>query len=152
MDLDIQESVWDFPRPPAVECSPARIRVVFGGATVADSISTLRVLETSHPPAYYLPLVDVDRSLLRTNERLTLCEFKGTARYYDVVVGDHVAKAGAWFYPRPARGYGLIAGHVAFYAAAMDECWVDNELVTAQPGEFYGGWITSGIEGPFKRR
>lgn len=144
------ESVWDYPRPPRVEPSPSRIRVLFGEAVVADSVASFRVLETSHPPGYYIPLVDVDQSALRSNERLTLCEFKGTARYFDVVVGDRVAKAGAWFYPRPARGYGLIAGHVAFYPAMMDECWVDEELVTPQAGGFYGGWITSAIEGPFK--
>jgi uncharacterized protein (DUF427 family) len=144
------ESVWDYPRPPRVEPSPSRIRVLFGGAAVADSVASFRVLETSHPPVYYIPPVDVDRSTLRSNERLTLCEFKGTARYCDVVVGDRVAKAGAWFYPRPARGYGLIAGHVAFYPGVMDECWVDEELVTPQAGGFYGGWIKSAIHGPFK--
>lgn len=148
--MSARESVWDYPRPPVVEPSPARIRVILGGAVVADSVATYRVLETSHPPAYYVPLTDIDRSLLRPNERLTLCEYKGAARYYDVVVGDRVAKDGAWFYPRPAHDYGLIAGHVAFYPALMDECWVDEELAAAQSGEFYGGWITSDIAGPFK--
>lgn len=124
--------------------------MVHAGHTIASSESTIRVLETSHPPTYYIPPADIDLDALTFNSRFTLCEYKGAARYYDVTVNGEVVEAAAWFYPRPARGYGMIAGHVAFYASRMDQCWVDDELVVPQPGDFYGGWITSNVEGPFK--
>lgn len=148
--MDAKESVWDYPRPPAVERSSRHIRVVHAGTTIASSDSSIRVLETSHPPTYYIPPTDIDLESLSFNPRFTLCEYKGAARYYDVVVNGEVVEAGGWFYPRPAWGYGMIAGHVAFYASRVDECWVDDELVIPQPGDFYGGWITADIEGPFK--
>ena len=142
--------MWDYPRPPAVERSGRLIRVVHAGHTIAHSDATIRVLETSHPPTHYIPTTDIDLESLSFNPRFTLCEYKGAARYYDVVVDGLVVEAAGWFYPRPARGFGIIAGHVAFYASRVDECWVDDELVIPQPGDFYGGWITSEIEGPFK--
>jgi uncharacterized protein (DUF427 family) len=145
------ESVWDYPRPPAVEPTDARIRVELGGVTVADSTSAFRVLETSHPPGYYVPLQDIDVALLRPSRRTTFCEFKGVAHYYDVVVGDRVAKAAAWFYPTPSNGYESIKDYVAFYPGKMDACWVDDDQVEPQLGSFYGGWITPEITGPFKR-
>ena len=146
-----RESVWDYPRPPAVEPTTARIRVEFAGATVADSTQAIRVLETSHPPGYYVPLQDIEVSLLRPGRRTTFCEFKGVAHYYDIVVGDRVARAAAWFYATPSVGYEQIKDYVAFYPGKMDRCWVDDDLVEPQPGSFYGGWITPEISGPFKR-
>lgn len=148
--MELIESVWDYPRPPAVEPSGRHIRVVHAGQTIASSRATIRILETSHPPTYYIPPADIDLDLLSFNPRFTLCEYKGAARYYDITVAGSVVEAAGWFYPRPARGYESIAGHVAFYASRVDQCWVDDELVTAQPGDFYGGWITTDVEGPFK--
>jgi uncharacterized protein (DUF427 family) len=146
------ESVWDYPRPPRVEPCSKRIRVVLGGAVVADSTATHRVLETSQPPAYYLPLEDVATGALEPSPSAgTVCEWKGGASYFDVVGGEgrRVAR-GAWTYLDPLLGFEAIAGAVAFYPALMDECTVDGERATAQEGGFYGGWITSDIAGPFK--
>lgn len=148
--MSVRESVWDYPRPPAVERSGQLIRVVFAGKEIASSTASLRVLETSHPPTYYIPPTDVDGESLSLNSRSTICEYKGVARYYDIKVAGRTSTAGAWFYPRPARGYDEVAGHIAFYASKVDECWVDDELVIPQPGDFYGGWITSNVAGPFK--
>ena len=121
-----------------------------GGVRVAASERALRVLETSHPPAYYLPVDDFVPGALRPTAGASWCEFKGTAAYYDVVGGDAVAPGAAWTYPRPSRGFEAIAGHVAVMPAAVDRCTVDGEVVTPQEGGFYGGWVTSRVVGPFK--
>jgi len=164
-DARPRESVWDYPRPPRVEACGRRVRVVFAGRTIAETTRALRVLETSHPPVYYLPVEDVIAGVLVPARQRTLCEFKGEAAYYDVVAGGdagggdaeggstadlRIAAAAAWHYPRPARGYEALAGHVAFYPSRMDACYVDDERVIAQEGDFYGGWITAEIDGPFK--
>lgn len=146
----MKESVWDYPRPPAVEPANRRIRVVLAGQTIVDTTQAFRVLETSHPPAYYIPREAVREGVLAPNERRTFCEFKGVANYVDVTVGERVVIAAAWFYPDPTPGYEAIADHLAFYPSKMDECWVDDDLVTPQQSDFYGGWITPDIEGPFK--
>jgi uncharacterized protein (DUF427 family) len=141
------ESVWDYPRPPRVEPSPAHVVVELDGQVLADTRRSLRVLETSHPPVYYLPADEVRADRLRPSARRpTVCEFKGTARYYDA--GDRSAVA--WSYRSPSPGYEAIAGHFAFYPGRVDTATVDGEPVTAQPGDFYGGWITSTVTGPFK--
>ncbi len=145
-----QESVWDYPRPPRVEDSAQHVQVVFNGVVIADTRLARRVLETSHPPVYYIPPEDVRMEYLTTTPRTTFCEFKGAASYYSVSVGDKTAANAAWSYPRPRAGYTSIAGYVAFYPGRMDACIVDGELVQAQRGDFYGGWITSNIVGPFK--
>jgi uncharacterized protein (DUF427 family) len=119
--------------------------VVFGGVTVVDTKRALRVLETSHPPVYYVPIADVEGGTLRVASRSTFCEFKGAARYFDVVSEGQVAPAAAWTYDE-----GPLADHVAFYAAPMDACFVDDERVRPQEGGFYGGWISSHVAGPFK--
>jgi uncharacterized protein (DUF427 family) len=145
------ESVWDYPRPPRLEPTGRRIRVVFGGETIADTHRAHRVLETSHPPVYYVPLEDVVPGVLdEPGDRTTFCEWKGLAFYYDVAAGGERAERAAWTYRDPARGFEAIRDAVAFYPAAMDACWVDEERVEPQPGGFYGGWITSDIVGPFK--
>jgi uncharacterized protein (DUF427 family) len=151
-DARLPESVWDYPRPPLVEPSPRDLRVVFAGATIAATRHSLRVLETSHPPVYYIPLADILPDVLMPNPRRTWCEFKGEAAYFDVVCNGQAATAAAWHYPRPAAGYEALAGHVAFYPARMEACSVDGERVQAQEGDFYGGWITSHVTGPFKGR
>lgn len=145
-----QESVWDYPRPPRLERVARHVRVVFAGRVIADAQQVWRVLETSHPPSYYLDPDDVDRSLLRAAAGTSFCEWKGTARYLDVVVGGAVAARAAWSYPQPSPAFAAIRDHVAFYPAAMDACNVDGERVQPQPGGFYGGWITNDVVGPFK--
>jgi uncharacterized protein (DUF427 family) len=144
------ESVWDYPRPPRVEASTRRVRVEFDDLVIADTTRAFRVLETSHPPVYYIPPEDVRLEYLRPGRRRTWCEFKGEAAYYDLVVGDKVVFDAAWYYPSPAPGYEDLRDHIAFYPARVDAAFVDDEQVQAQEGDFYGGWITSEIEGPFK--
>lgn len=146
----VRESVWDYPRPPRLEPTPRRVRVVFGGVTVADSTRALRMLETSHPPTYYIPPEDVRLDLLEPTGRRSLCEFKGQARYFTVRVGKKLAENAAWTYPDPVLAYEDLRDHVAFFVGKMDECRVDDERARPQAGGFYGGWITSDLEGPFK--
>ena len=145
-----QESVWDYPRPPRVEPVTLRVRVLVGDVTLADSVDARRVLETSHPPVYYLPQADVAMAHLTPTERTTFCEFKGRARYWTLRVGDREVPNAAWSYPNPARGFEAIRDHLAFYPSKVDACYVGNERVQAQTGDFYGGWITADIVGPFK--
>ena len=145
-----QESVWDYPRPPRLEESDKYIQVIFNGVVIADSRRAKRVLETSHPPVYYIPAEDVKLAEYFTPaQRTTFCEWKGAASYYNVKVGDKVASHAAWYYRHPTAPYETLAGYVAFYAGKMDACYVDGERVQAQAGDFYGGWITSEIVGPF---
>ena len=148
-----QESVWDYPRPPLLERTTSVVEVVLGGLVVARTADALRVLETSHPPTYYLPRSCFAPGSLRPAEGASLCEWKGQAAYLDVVggaSGEKVAPRAAWHYPTPTAAYAEILDHVALYPGAMDRCTVDGEVVEAQPGGFYGGWVTSRVVGPFK--
>lgn len=145
-----QESVWDYPRPPRVELEPRLVRVVLGGEEIARSQGSLRVLETSHPPVYYLPPGDIEAGALSVSGAGSWCEWKGMASYLDVSGGDRRERRAAWLYDTPAKGYSDLAGFVAFYAPLMDQCYVGDELVVPQPGGFYGGWVTSWVVGPFK--
>jgi uncharacterized protein (DUF427 family) len=145
-----QESVWDYPRPPRLEPVTSRVRVVLGGVTVADTVRAVRVLETSHPPNYYLPIDDVLAGSLVPAAGASLCEWKGVGRYFDVTDGGRVAARAAWAYPAPVDEYAVLARMVSFYPAAMDACFVGDEQVRAQAGGFYGGWITDNVVGPFK--
>jgi uncharacterized protein (DUF427 family) len=145
-----QESVWDYPRPPRLETFDGRIRVVFNGVTIADTRRSLRVLETSHPPNYYVPRADVKINHLRKASGTSICEWKGTAIYYTVVVDGRSAVRSVWSYPAPTRAFEEIRDCLAFYPGLMDGCYVGDERVTPQPGGFYGGWITENIIGPFK--
>ena len=145
-----QESVWDYPRPPRLEASTNRIRVELGGKIIADTRRALRMLETSHPPVYYIPPEDVRMDCLQTEAGSSFCEWKGQARYFSVVVGNTKVQRAAWAYPNPVPAYAQIKDHVAFYAEKMDLCTVDGERVRPQEGSFYGGWITKDIVGPFK--
>lgn len=142
--------MWDYPRPPAVEPTAQRVRIELAGVVLLDSTRALRVLETSHPPVYYLPYDDVLAGALTPTSRHSFCEFKGSAAYYRVSAGDRQEVDAAWHYPRPAPGYELLAGHVAFYPGRMDRVTVDGEPVQAQEGGFYGGWVTAAVVGPFK--
>lgn len=134
-----QESVWDYPRPPRLEKTADRLRVMFGGQTIADSVEGFRVLETSHPPVYYLPLADVDARFLRASAGTSWCEFKGASRYWSLAVDGRVADRAAWSYHAPTIAFSSIRDHLAFYASRVDECWVGDEKVVAQAGDFYGG-------------
>jgi uncharacterized protein (DUF427 family) len=145
-----QESVWDYPRPPRAEPTSKHVQVVLNGITIADTRRAIRVLETSHPPVYYIPMEDIQGGVLEKTARQTFCEFKGRARYFTVQVGNRRVERAAWYYSEPERSYELIRDCVAFYPGLMDACFVDGEQVRAQPGDFYGGWITSEIVGPFK--
>jgi uncharacterized protein (DUF427 family) len=145
-----QESVWDYPRPPRLERSSASIEIEFGGLRLVRTNSSFRVLETSHPPVHYVPISDVGPGVLTPSPRHSWCEWKGEADYFDLTVGDRFEAAVAWTYPLPTKGFSALVGHVAFYPARMDACWLDGERVVAQPGDFYGGWRTSKVVGPFK--
>jgi uncharacterized protein (DUF427 family) len=145
------ESVWDYPRPPKLEPSAREVTVVHEGVRIARSTGAFRILETSHPPVYYLPPVDVHTELLIPSTRHTFCEFKGVAHYADLVLPGTRVRDVAWSYPDPADGYREIAGYFAFHPGLVDECRVGDEIVIAQDSDFYGGWITGDITGPFKR-
>ena len=146
-----QESVWDYPRPPRLEPSTQLIEVVLGGVTIVRTQRSFRVLETSHPPTYYLHPDDFVPGVLQpSGRRPTFCEFKGLAVYFTLRSGGIELRDVAWAYPVPSPGYEALADHVALYIQVMDSCTVDGEEVTSQPGGFYGGWITSKVVGPFK--
>jgi uncharacterized protein (DUF427 family) len=145
-----QESVWDYPRPPRLERVAERIRIVFDGVTVLDTVRGWRVLETSHPPTYYLPPDDFLPGTLEPAGGGSFCEWKGRAVYFDVAGPNRRAPRVAWAYPTPTAPFAAVAHHVAVYAAPMDACFVGEERATPQPGGFYGGWVTSKVVGPFK--
>ena len=144
-----QESVWDYPRPPALVASTERVVIRLGDAVIADTTGSFRVLETSHPPTYYLPPADVHQELLRPAPGSSFCEWKGSASYFDVVVGEQVLPRAVWAYPQPTAAFLPIADFISCYPATL-ECTVDGERVTPQAGGFYGGWVTSRVVGPFK--
>jgi uncharacterized protein (DUF427 family) len=144
------ESVWDYPRPPLVEAVMDRITVRFEGELIADTTRALRVLETSHPPVYYLPPNDVRCDLLEPAPGRSFCEFKGNASYVTIVAGSRRSERAGWSYRDPTSAFRSLAGYVAFYASRVDEAKVGDEIVLAQPGDFYGGWITSWVARPFK--
>jgi uncharacterized protein (DUF427 family) len=144
------ESVWDFPRPPAVELVEWRIRVRHADVTIVDAPRCVRVLETSQPPAYYVDPQFVDQAVFSATDRHSSCEWKGVADYVDVHAGSAVVHQSAWTYRIPTDRFAPLAGFWAFYAQQFDECWVDNEQVTSNEGQFYGGWITANVTGPFK--
>ena len=145
-----QESVWAYPRPAIAEPCRARIAIEHQGVLIADTVASIRTLETSHPPSYYIPAGDLRPGVLRRAAGGSFCEWKGQAIYWDVVVGDVVLPRVGWSYPDPTPPFAILRDHVAFYAAPFDRCSVDGETVTPQPGGFYGGWITSAVAGPFK--
>jgi len=145
-----QESVWDYPRPPALEPSTKRVVVRIGSTVIADSTSAWRVMETSHPPTWYLPRTDVsERYLSRSAARSSVCEWKGAATYWDVMTDGGVIEAVGWSYESPTPRFVPIAGFVSFMPGQI-ECVIDGERVQPQAGGFYGGWITADVVGPFK--
>ncbi len=145
-----QESAWDYPRPPRLELTTKHIQIIFNGVLIADTHNAKRVLETSHPPSYYIPPEDVQMQYLQPGDGRSLCEWKGAAGYYTLVVGEKTIENVAWFYANPTPAFEAIRNHLAFYPHDMDACLVDGERAQPQPGRFYGGWITRDIVGPFK--
>jgi uncharacterized protein (DUF427 family) len=147
----VTESVWDYPRPPALVPCERRVRIELGGEVLADSVNALRVLETSHPPTIYIPPADIDMAFLSPSRTgSSFCEYKGAARYMDAAAGGRTVKAVAWFYPEPSAAYAALRDHLSFYPGRVDAAWLDDERVTAQASDFYGGWISAEIRGPFK--
>ena len=147
---DMPESVWDYPRPPALEPCARRVRIELGGRVIADSTAALRILETSHPPTIYLPPGDVDAACFQPAPGSSYCEWKGFATYLDVVAGERREAAAGWTYREPVAAYAQLRDHIAVYPGRMDACWLGDERASAQEGDFYGGWITADILGPFK--
>jgi uncharacterized protein (DUF427 family) len=145
-----QESVWDYPRPPRLEEFAGAITIDLGGVTIASTTRGWRVLETSHPPTYYLPRDCFADGVLRSAPGASWCEWKGEASYFDLVTDATCAPAAAWTYLRPTAGFEPIAGAIAVMAGAVDRCTVNGEVAVPQPGGFYGGWVTSWVRGPFK--
>ena len=158
--------MWDYPRPPRVEARSERIVVRLGGTVIVDTTDAVRVLETSHPPVYYLPIAAFAPGTLVPTAGSSWCEFKGEANYFDVRAGGAatgraatgggtgaaavVPDRAAWTYPRPTPGFEVLEGRVALYPSRMDSCEVDGERIVPQEGDFYGGWATANIVGPFK--
>ena len=142
--------VAEFPRPPAIERERRRIRIVLGGETVADSTNSFRILETTHPPTYYLPMTAFRPGALLPGPRGSVCEWKGAASYFSISGGPRLEADAAWGYAEPLPPYAVLRHHVAVYAGRMDACFIGDEQVTPQPGGFYGGWITRDLVGPFK--
>lgn len=145
------ERVRDYPRPPRLEISQDQIRVEALGEILVETQRSLRVLETFHPPTYYLPPEAMNQGLLvPAPGRPSFCEWKGVASYYDVVAGEERINRAVWTYNHPSERFRELAGWFALYPGQMDGCWVNGERVIPQQGGFYGGWITSQVEGPFK--
>lgn len=145
-----QESVWTYPRPSVAERCSAHVTIEHDGVLIAETRASIRTLETSHPPSYYIPSSDIRPGVLQQSEQRSLCEWKGQAAYWDVLVGAHRLPCVGWSYPAPTQSFAILRDHVAFYAAPFARCTVDGEIVVPQPGGFYGGWITSMVAGPFK--
>lgn len=145
-----KESVWSYPRPPIVVPFEGELLVEFNGKLIAKTSNALRVLETSHPPVYFFPPDDVDHTVLFRKVRDAYCAYKGCIKFYDIAVDQKRSNYAAWYFPKPNPGYEALKGYIAYFAHKMDACYVNGELVIPQPGEFFGGWITSNIIGPYK--
>jgi uncharacterized protein (DUF427 family) len=145
-----QESVWDYPRPARLEDTAKHLRIVFNGVTIASTDRAKRVLETSHPPVYYIPAEDIKLEYLIETAQRTWCEWKGWSTYYNLSVGDRQVTNAAWRYIDPTPNFSGIHNSYSFYGSLMDACYVNDELITPQAGDYYGGWITADIVGPFK--
>jgi uncharacterized protein (DUF427 family) len=145
-----QESVWAYPRPATAEKYDGHIKIVHRGTILAETRRAIRTLETSHPPSYYFPRADIAMQWLQSSPRSSICEWKGQASYFHIKTHDDDIRDVGWSYASPTPAFLLLKDHIAFYAAPFDDCFVDGEKVTPQPGSFYGGWITSRVAGPFK--
>jgi uncharacterized protein (DUF427 family) len=148
--IEGQESVWKFPRPAIAQLISSHLKIIHRGVIIAETRRGVRTLETSHPPSYYFPREDVAMSLLSQSANRSFCEWKGDAAYFDIAVKGEILRNIAWTYQHPSESFAILRGHIAFYAAPFDGCFVDGEKAAPQPGEFYGGWVTSKLAGPFK--
>jgi uncharacterized protein (DUF427 family) len=146
-----KESVWDYPRPPRIEPAVRRVRIEFQGETVAESTAGLRVLETASPPSIWVPKGDTRMDLLHpVPGKHSVCEWKGLAHYFDLAVGGEISESAAFHYPEPSEPYAALSDYVSFYPGRVDGAFLGEERVRPQPGQFYAGWITDELEGPFK--
>jgi uncharacterized protein (DUF427 family) len=145
-----QESVWSYPRPAVAEPTQRPLKIMHRGFIIADTQKGIRTLETTHPPSYYFPPAAIAPFILKPSRHRSFCEWKGEAIYFDVFVLGETLRDVAWSYPDPNPAFISLRDHIAFYAGPFDGCFVDDERVIAQPGSFYGGWITSHVVGPFK--
>jgi uncharacterized protein (DUF427 family) len=145
-----RESVWDYPRPALCERFQGSLRIIQNERVLAQTNQAYRSLETSHPPTYYFPPEDIDMSLLVANGQRSFCEWKGVAHYFDLRLPQGTIQNAAWTYQQPNAPFSSIRGYLSFYASRVDACYVDDERVEAQQGDFYGGWITTNLVGPFK--
>lgn len=145
-----QESVWEYPRPAICEPFKGALRCEIAGKILAETTKGYRALETSHPPTYYFPPGDVDMSMLKMSGHSSHCEWKGKASYYDFSFGDRTVSNIAWTYLSPTSTFIALKNFLCFYPSKLDACYVNDEQAHAQEGDFYGGWITSNIKGPFK--
>lgn len=144
-----EESVWDYPRPPALQKDTRQVNVMIGEVPVASTESAVRMLETASPPTFYLPPDDVNTELLIPAGGGSICEWKGKASYWTIQAGGQKVERGCWSYEHPRPAFKEIAGYFSFYPG-MVTCYVDGERVKPQPGGFYGGWMTAEIIGPVK--
>ncbi len=142
-----QESVWDYPRPPVARLDNRLIEIRDDGNTIATTKRSCKVMETASPPTFYVARDDVDWDYLVLTEGTSVCEWKGAAVYWALARSPN--EPVAWSYPRPRSRFDMIKDYVAFYPGSV-ACFIDGERVKAQPGRFYGGWITSDVVGPFK--
>ncbi len=143
-----QESVWDYPRPPKLVRDERLVKVCCEDQIIAKSSSTYRLLETASPPSFYIPPQDVNRKLLRLAAGASVCEWKGVAQYWELTADPEKGIVG-WSYPAPKTAYEKIRDYISFYPSTLI-CYVAGEKVKAQSGQFYGGWVTGEIVGPFK--
>ena len=145
-----KENVWDYPRPAIYQPHKGKIEVIVENKTIAKTNNAFRVIETSHPPTYYFPPSDVDINLLKQNKNNSFCEWKGMANYVDLHLGKIRISNIGWLYKSPKKEFQPITNYISFYASRAEKCIVNDELVRKQEGDFYGGWITKNLTGPFK--
>ena len=144
------ENVWEYPRPPICDPHVGEIKVIINNKTIAKSKNVIRVLETSHPPTYYIPVNDIKLDFLKKNKNNSFCEWKGFANYYDLIADEVNIPNVGWYYPKPTKNFFSIKNFISFYAVGKLKCVVNGEIVKKQDGNFYGGWITTNLRGPFK--
>ncbi len=143
-----QRSVWDFPRPPVLEKVNQLVQVKHQGKTIAKTRNAWAVLETASPPTYYISKSDIDMSMLaQVVDKTSMCEWKGSAMYW--ALSTRTDQPVAWSYPNPFPEFEPLKNHLAFYPQNLD-CFIDKVLVKAQASQFYAGWITPDLTGPFK--
>lgn len=150
VNIYASEKVCDYPHSPKVEGTSKNVKIVFNDVVIAETTNAIRVLQKDHPPVYYIPQKDIHMEYLTATSKTSTCEFKGKAFYYDIKVGPKSVAGVGWTYPEPTKGYEAITNYIAFYPGKMDACYVDGERVTPEPGDYFGGWVTKDIVGPFE--